>query len=555
MFFKKIYLFYILQSILLNNIIKSTDNVKIEAKYIKIIDFLSLNKYVTNSITNIDIDKDTLNYDNILNNISGDIDSFKEGKIHSSLNEDQKKYKIICCTSDNNIIKQGSEIKKNELSVYIAPFDYIRNNTIKIYINGVPYTNNEIKNIINATNFESFLNKNNINKILNYEEIVNGKDESINTVLTNEDIDKYYISNLRINYKEELLTDKTIKPKQEEELIDSILKNIPIEVTLEKQRQAINLIYDENKLKDEIKSLLKYIKLGKTNVESNCKAIIDAIKSIQNEGEYKIVKAGEANDLSNDNTEIKDNTQYDLTLPDKCYNIEITFRFSIKNDTGNQYKFINLDKFTNKKDTIKITVDKNIDFNSLKKKLNTIFGLENTFEKGDITYKIVDTVIDPKTKFDNDCVINVEVSTNITDLVIDKDIVSINIEFVNNVENKEFKDTFTTNYPCKQIKNKFSDLLAEIKNILNNIQDNSYFEIYRNNTKLTDSDILKDSDKIVVKIVKDITEVLKDKQKDVINEEDKTDDEEDSGDEGTKDDNKEGAGKKENKKRCSNCKK
>ena len=43
-----------------------------------------------------------------------------------------------------------------------------------------------------------------------------------------------------------------------------------------------------------------------------------------------------------------------------------------------------------------------------------------------------------------------------------------------------------------------------------------------------------------VKIVKDITEILKDKQKDVIDEEDKTDNEEGSDYEGTKDDNKEG---------------
>ena len=497
------------------NIIKAVDEakpeiVKIEAKKIIIYDLLTKEVFKTEHTTEIELGKKGVNYDNILIKI----DLFNNTKDGKNLSNEQKEYKPMLIINNNREITDKEIVDPSKsLWIYICPKCTILGGMIKIKIDNVEYKNKQIKHFINKINRNKFLkckDEKDIISLLCLYNLEYDNNNSIKNILSNEDtIKQYYINNLQFFSD----TDKNKYTGLNEDLIrefkENILSGKSIEIELKKYKNKINLTYDEDNLTENIKNLLEGIKNGKTDVESNCKSIIEALKNIQDEGEYKIIKGGV--DVSNNDTEINDNTQYELTLPDKCYEFKITVEFSIKNNLKNDFKFKYTNKL-NKDNKVEILINKNDDIKSIKKKLNEYFQKEDVFYKTEIIYKDhTNTIIDEGKKYINSETIKVEIPNDIIELVVDKNVISVNLKFENNVKDKEFTSTFPINYPNFILKdNKYNTLVTEIKNILK-ITDELMFEIYNNDIKLENNSELKDNSNIIVKIIKEISNILKDK--------------------------------------------
>lgn len=501
------------------NIIKGADTSKneIEADKITIIDLLTNEEFKTTDTSKIDLGGTGIIYENIKEKF----DLFENNE-KKNLTEEQKNYKVMLIINNGNeIIDEKVDNKKN-LDIYISPKTSIANNQICININNEEYKNEEIKNFINKSNKDLFKSlkkedadiESKIIKLLTLENIKNG-DKSINLILTtDEEIKKYYINELVFCVNEKPRNYKTIDENAINDLKNSILSNGSINLELKKLKNPIKLEYDQKNLKENIKELLEGIKNGRTDIDSNCKAIIDALKNIHNDDTYKIYKKAETGtELSNDKNEIKDTTEYKIELSKKCYEIEITAKFNItsKDKDVNNFKFRDTN-ILGKDNTIKFKVDKGTNLIKLKEILNDKFKLKDVFEKSKIIYKNGTNTINNETSFDDNSTIDINIDVEVNDLVINKNAVIVDLKIENNVAGRDLDSLFNTHYTNIILKNNdYNTLLNEIKKILKTDEISS-FKIYKDKDEFKNGKTLSKADinHIIVKIIKVIENIYKD---------------------------------------------
>ena len=521
---KIIYLFGLL------NIVKAAEDPKkeledviIEADKIIITDVTTNKDYKTTEKRGINIGKQGVNKANIYLNR----ELFKCDE--NSFQDDVKVYDVIEIFQGSKKIIDSTVVDKNkELYINICPIIYLSKKIIKIKIDDNEYENVEIDKLLNDKNYNDFFickdKKSVIEFLLN---IIKYKNKTVDKKLNIDSLDKYYIK-LSILTDKELEDFDDINEEQVEKIKDNIKNNRRIEISLITRKNKVNLNYKDQNLKENIKKILEEIKNGKINKKSTCKNIIEALKKEYIQGIYTIKKNGSNDDLSNDDTDITNETiKYDLTLSDNCYDLAVIAELEIDE---NVFKF---DENLSSKQ-IKLNLNQNYDLNSIQNALNDYFNLVNVFNNEQIGYyDELGNDLDGTNKFNYDK-IKVKISKEIEGLVKYKNKIEINLNFKIGVNGKKFKESFSSNHFGKILKdNKYETIVSVIKGILRT-EDESTFEIYDNyGNKIVKKEIL-DGQTYTVKIIKNIDFILKDKK----NNEDKEEEIEDEPEEGVEEEKK-----------------
>ena len=392
---------------ILNNI----NGANIEADKITVIDLMTFKEYKTNQKDYIDVGIKGISIVNIIN--SKLFKTTNNENLHEINNID--KYKVAFGKyEDKTAFYLAGKLENKICTIFIAESDKLTTGNIEITFNDKKYTSNCYIRYTDSDEKINFfkiakenISENDILKLLITNELkFNNKDQLLN-VIKPENIDKYFISSLKIGGTEKTLDNNTITKDQLFEIRNAILTNKKIELSLDLLKK-VNLKYDTTNLRDNIKTsiemaLNKYIS-GHVITAPTYIEIITYINTLTRNKLTDLVEKGTNTSHNSDTNNVDLNKTYTIILDKSCYQKPgedpsknkfcFGFHFKIANNLKDSTEFANDNFNDDSKDSYENNDYKtiyNIVVKDLKKYNTSI--TDNDFEilLNDSKIKITDT--------------------------------------------------------------------------------------------------------------------------------------------------------------------
>jgi len=307
---------------ILNNI----NGANIEADKITVIDLMTFKEYKTNQKDYIDVGVKGINIVNIIN--SKLFKTTNNENLHEINNID--KYKVAFGKyEDKTAFYLAGKLENKICTIFIAESDKLTTGNIEITFNDKKYTSNCYIRYTDSDEKINFfkiakenISENDILKLLITNELkFNNKDQLLN-VIKHENIDKYFISSLKIGGTELKLINNTITKDQLFEIRNAILTNKKIELSLDLLKK-VNLEYDTTNLKNNIntsieKALINF-NSGHLITAPKYSDIILYINTFIHDKLTDLVEKGTGTSYKSDTNEVDLNKTYTIILDKSCY--------------------------------------------------------------------------------------------------------------------------------------------------------------------------------------------------------------------------------------------